>query len=289
MKYARWFAPVLGLLVIGMCASAGLGAEGISWHGSLDDAIAAAQKNDKLVMVDFYAEWCDPCKMLEQETFPAPAVVRAAESYECTRVDTDRHPEIAMRYGVMGLPNIVFLNQRGEPIHGMVGFYPAAPFADVLVTVAPLERQMAALREGPDDPRANYDTAMTYLTLQRPSAARPLFEKVLAVARAGNSGNRQKRREVSDLRIGAQIGRDACLAVKEKPRKALKRLERVLKRDPRTEYAALVKWHIARAYFALDEYERSRQCSLQLLRQYEGSRWAERARPLIEMAEQLAA
>ena len=287
MDYARRTAPVFGLLVIGVCASAGLGAEGISWHESLDDALAAAKENDKLVMVDFYAEWCDPCKMLEQETFPAPAVIEAARAYECTRVDVDQRPELAMRYGVMGIPNILFLDQAGEPLHRSVGFYPPAPFADVLVTVAALGKQTAVLKERPDDPRANYDAAMAYLSLQRPDEARPLFEKVLETTRTAKARDRQARREISDLRIGAQIGRDACLAVGEKPRGALKRLERALKRDPRTEHAALVKWHIARGYFGLDEYERSLQYGRQLVRQYEGSQWAERAKPLIERAEQL--
>jgi thiol-disulfide isomerase/thioredoxin len=289
MKCARWIAPVLGVLVIGVCASAGLGAEGISWHESLDDALAAAKKNDKLVLVDFYAEWCEPCKMLEHETFPAPAVIQAARAYECTRVDVDQHPELAMRYGVTGIPNILFLDRAGEPLHSSVGFYPPAPFADVLVTAAALGSRAAALKERPDDPRANYDAAMAYLSLQRTDEAQPLFENVLRTARTGNTRDVQARREASDLRTGAQIGRDACLAVGEKPRRAVKRLERALKRDPRSEHAALVKWHIARGYFALDDFERSLQCGRQLVRQYGDSQWAERAKPLIERAEQLAA
>ncbi|MGD8241109.1 MAG: thioredoxin family protein [Armatimonadota bacterium] len=289
MVHMRRAAPVLGLVAVCLSAPAALGAEGISWHATLDDALTAAKQSGKLVFVDFFATWCEPCRMLEHHTFPAENVIEAARGYECARVDVDRHPDLATRYGVQGIPNMAFLNADGEVLHRLVGFYPPEPFANVLASVGPLARHTAALREAPDDPRTNYAAAMMYLELQQPSEALPLFEKVLAAAQPGSSHDRRERREISNLRIGAAIGRDACLAVGEKgQRKALKRLERLLKRDPRTEHAALAKWHIAAAYFTMDNYERSAQCGEQLVRQYDGSVWAERAKPLIAQAKQLA-
>ncbi|MFQ5808942.1 MAG: thioredoxin domain-containing protein [Armatimonadota bacterium] len=289
MTHMRRVAPVLGLVALCLSAPAALGAEGISWHATLDDALTAAKESGKLVLVDFFATWCEPCKMLEHHTFPAERVIEAARAYECARVDVDRHPDLAMRYEVQGIPNLAFLNADGELLHRLVGFYPPEPFADVLASVAPLARHTAALREAPDDPRTNYAAAMMYLELQRRSEALPLFEKVLATAHAGGVSDRRERTEISNLRIGAEVGRDACLAVGEKgQRKALKRLERLLKRNPRTEHAALAKWHIAMAYFTMDKYERSLQWGEQLVRQYDGSVWAERAKPLVERARQLA-
>lgn len=61
-------------------------------------------ENTKPVLVDFYADWCGPCKML------APVVEQiAAESsdYEVFKLNVDEAPEIAAKYGVMSIPTLI--------------------------------------------------------------------------------------------------------------------------------------------------------------------------------------
>ncbi len=278
MTCTRWAASTVALLAIAVWPVASIGADQIAWHATFNDALASARRSGKLVAVDFYAEWCEPCKMLEHETFPHPDVIRAGATFEWARVDIDRYPELAMRYNVQGIPNIVFLSPGGELVHRAVGFYPPEPFADVLSVTAPLGRQLDELQKRPDDATANYDAAMTYLALQRPAEAQPLFEKVL----------RTTPKKHRDRRIGAVAGRAACLAFSAKPRKALRRLRPLLKRNPSGEHAPMLKWHIAYAYFRMDEFGRSRQAAEALVEDHGESRWAGRAKPLIERAEQLA-
>lgn len=75
-------------------------------------------KNDKPVMVDFYATWCGPCKMM------APIVERIAETYEgkavIAKLDVDDAIEIAQRYRVMSVPSFVFF-RNGEVVDTVVG------------------------------------------------------------------------------------------------------------------------------------------------------------------------
>jgi thioredoxin 2 len=76
------------------------------------------QKARVPVLVDFWAEWCGPCKMA------APEVARAAKDRAgravVLKVDTDAHPELAARYGVRGIPNFIVF-RGGRPVHQQAG------------------------------------------------------------------------------------------------------------------------------------------------------------------------
>jgi thiol:disulfide interchange protein len=93
----------------------------INWQPSLDAALAEAKKTQKPIMIDFFATWCGPCKMLDQQIYPAPAVVEEAQNFISVKVDVDKHTDIARKYNVTGLPSIVFLSASGEEIHRQAG------------------------------------------------------------------------------------------------------------------------------------------------------------------------
>ncbi|MCY4366884.1 MAG: thioredoxin [Chloroflexi bacterium] len=73
------------------------------------------------VLVDFWAEWCGPCKMI------APAVHDLALEYEgrlnVAKVDVDNNPNIAMKYGIRSIPALIFFKD-GEPVDQVVGALP---------------------------------------------------------------------------------------------------------------------------------------------------------------------
>ena len=73
------------------------------------------------VMVDFWAEWCGPCKMI------APAVHDLAVEYtgkmNVAKVDVDNAPNIAMKYGIRSIPALIFFKD-GQPVDQVVGALP---------------------------------------------------------------------------------------------------------------------------------------------------------------------
>lgn len=82
-----------------------------------------------LAMVDFWADWCGPCKML------SPTVEALAEQYEgkalVAKVNVDEEPELARAFGVMSIPTVVFL-KNGREFDRKVGLLPAQAFSTVL-------------------------------------------------------------------------------------------------------------------------------------------------------------
>ena len=90
-----------------------------------DAAVAAAP----LAMVDFWADWCGPCKML------SPVVESIGSQYEgkvlVGKVNVDEEPELARRFGVMSIPTVVFL-KNGREFDRKVGLMPAGAFTAVL-------------------------------------------------------------------------------------------------------------------------------------------------------------
>lgn len=73
------------------------------------------------VLVDFYADWCGPCKMV------APLVDELASEHIgkmlVAKVDTDRAPDVAMRYGIRSIPTIIVFRD-GEEVGRSLGFEP---------------------------------------------------------------------------------------------------------------------------------------------------------------------
>jgi len=73
------------------------------------------------VLVDFWAQWCGPCRMV------APVVEELAEEYEGRisfgKVDVDQNPKIASQFGIMSIPTLI-LFKDGKPISNIVGFRP---------------------------------------------------------------------------------------------------------------------------------------------------------------------
>ncbi len=90
-----------------------------------DDVLAS----DKTVLVDFWAEWCGPCKMV------APVLDEIAgenkDKIKIAKLDIDRNPSAARDYQVMSIPTMIVF-QDGKPVKQIVGAQPKAKLLEAL-------------------------------------------------------------------------------------------------------------------------------------------------------------
>jgi thioredoxin-related protein len=178
--------------LLGMfCLTAASEASEIRWVKSLDQALQQAKRSNKLVMADFYTDWCTWCKRLDKDTYTNDRVVQLSAQFVSVKVNAEKEGRrAAQRYGVNGFPTILFLTGSGEVAGKITGYRPADPFADEMSRIATEHREFPSLvqrvKANPKDGTSAAKLTIIYAGRGRAQQA----EQTLRLAAAADPENR---------------------------------------------------------------------------------------------------
>lgn len=105
---------------------------GINWLTELEPAIEKGKASGQPIMVDFFATWCGPCKMLDEQTYSDSRVIEASRGWIMVRIDVDENQALTRKYKINSIPTIVLLDPNGREVRRQTGFIGVGPMISLM-------------------------------------------------------------------------------------------------------------------------------------------------------------
>jgi len=138
----RIFKSLFALVIFALAIFSLLPSEkkSIDWEKFSKEKLSLAQNEGKPVIIDFYADWCIPCKELDAVTFSNAKVIEESKRFMGFKADMTKtvSPEVdALRteYKIIGVPTIILIDAKGNEVRRFTGFIPADEFLKYLKEV----------------------------------------------------------------------------------------------------------------------------------------------------------
>lgn len=170
-------------------AHAASGLKALHYPGAIqDDPVAAfsqAQRENKLVLIDFYGVWCPPCQLLSSQGFTDARVKTLLDKMVVLQLDADKDASWSLksRYGITGYPTTLVANSNGDELGRYLGFEDADAFSSWLSRTVqsgkPLKYWASKRNSGDRSPETLIGLARALVAINLEEEAVPLFREAL--------------------------------------------------------------------------------------------------------------
>lgn len=100
-------------------------------------AVDESHRTGRPVVLDFYADWCGPCRWMQANTWNDARVMRAMQNFVLLPVNVDHNPELSRKFGVQGIPYVVVISPDGKVLRSQTGAVPPDQLLSWLPEVRP--------------------------------------------------------------------------------------------------------------------------------------------------------
>lgn len=228
-------------------------AEEAVWLTNWSEAFRVAKRERKLVFVDYRADWCAPCRMMEQNVFPTAAVQERLREYVLLRIDVDKDPTPPSRRVKRILPTYIVYDAQERERFQFHGGMPAAAFVtrlDGLRAAMPFLLTAADLFAQKKELAAWTQLAKGYTKLGAAEQAREAWHRVERAARS--DGDRETSQD-------AAINGAFTWTMQGQTAKAVELLQQIAAKPVNRETEALSWFVLGQAYVKAKDTARGRE------------------------------
>ena len=119
----RVFSGIVTVLSLVTIVSATSPSSATRWKTDFDRAEFESTSTNRPMLIHFYAEWCGPCHRMDREVLSSPELARQLGSnFVAVRIDVDKNPQVAKRFGIESLPTEVFVDPDGRVLSRTSGY-----------------------------------------------------------------------------------------------------------------------------------------------------------------------
>ncbi|MBM4157317.1 MAG: DUF255 domain-containing protein [Ignavibacteria bacterium] len=164
-------------------------------EGSYNEVLKKAKDENKIVMIDFFTDWCKWCVELDKKVYTNPEVAEFANKNQINwKIDAEKGEgtELAKKYDISGYPTILFVNPDGAEIDRIIGYLPADEFLKEMKIINAGTFSFISIKKGlevyPDNVELNYKMAEKLINRGNLEGVQVYLEKVLQLDPENNKG-----------------------------------------------------------------------------------------------------
>ncbi len=165
----------------------------VTWATSYNAAIKSARASKRLVMIDFYADWCTYCKKMDREVFPHPKFGELGNMLVAVKLNSEKEgAQLAQKFNVSGLPTILFLDpSTGAEVSRIGGYMPVEGFVQSARSIGQLHKSLPGMEAKVKANPADTKNALALLKIYARQNNRAKAEALLPVIARGDANGKR--------------------------------------------------------------------------------------------------